>query len=129
MLKTKAVFSGFSVNDLEAAKHFYTEVLGLAISDDTMGLTLELPHGGQVFIYEKGDHTPASFTILNIVVDNIDEAVDYLTSKNITFERYDSMPMPQDDKGILRGLGANQGPDIAWFTDPAKNVIAVLQDK
>ena len=129
MLKTKAVFSGFSVNDLEKAKHFYSEVLGLTISDDNMGLTLELPHGGSVFIYEKEDHTPASFTILNLVVDDIDEAVDYLASQGVTFEHYDSMPAPQDEKGILRGLDAHQGPDIAWFTDPAKNVIAVLQDK
>jgi catechol 2,3-dioxygenase-like lactoylglutathione lyase family enzyme len=128
MLKAQAVFSGFSVNDLDKAKQFYTQVLGLAVGDETMGLQLKLPSGGTLFIYVKGDHQPATFTVLNFVVDNIDEAVDDLTNRGISFEHYDNMPGKQDEKGILRGLSINMGPDIAWFKDPAGNILSVLQD-
>jgi catechol 2,3-dioxygenase-like lactoylglutathione lyase family enzyme len=128
MLKAQAIFSGFSVNDLNKAKEFYTQVLGLAVGDETMGLQLKLPTGGTLFIYSKDDHRPAVFTILNFVVDNIDEAVDELTSLGVSFERYDNMLGEQDEKGILRGRSINQGPDIAWFKDPAGNILSVLQD-
>jgi hypothetical protein len=94
-----------------------------------MGLNFVLPTGGRVFIYLKADHRPATFTILNFIVDNIDDAVSELSSKGISFERYDNMPGKQDQKGILRGLDAKQGPDIAWFKDPAGNILSVLQDK
>ena len=128
MLQSKAAFSGLSVDDLDKARHFYTEVLGLKLRDDSMGLNLQLPHGGELFIYQKDDHKPATFTVLNFVVDDINVAVDTLVASGVEFERYDNMPAPQDEKGILRGLAAKQGPDIAWFKDPAENILAVLQN-
>lgn len=122
-------FSGLSVNNLEQAREFYTQTLGLTPGDETMGLQLHLPGGGHLFIYDKGEaHQPASFTVLNFVVEDIDAAVDELVGRGVQFERYDGMPAPQDEKGILHGLSANQGPDIAWFKDPAGNILAVLQD-
>ena len=123
-----AAFSGFSVNDLAKAKQFYTGTLGLELADERMGLQLKLPGGGQIFVYEKGDHQPATYTMLNFVTDDIDEAVDQLSAAGVSFEHYDNMPMHQDEKGIARGLSAGQGPDIAWFKDPAGNILAVLQD-
>lgn len=128
MFEPKAAFSGFSVNDIDTAKQFYGQTLGLKLVDETMGLEYELPGGARIFIYPKPDHQAATFTILNFVVANIDEAVDELVRRGVSFERYDGMPVPQDAKGILRGLAANQGPDIAWFKDPANNILAVLQD-
>lgn len=88
-------------------------------------IRLELPAGGTALIYPKADHAPASFTILNFVVADIDEAVDELAASGIEFLRYEGLPA--DAKGILRGRAANRGPDIAWFTDPAGNVLAVMQ--
>lgn len=127
MLKADAAFSGFSVNDLEKAKTFYTEVLGLKVEDETMGLTLGLPAGGSSFIYPKENHEPATYTMLNFVVSDIDEAVDSLVEMGVEFEIYEGMT--QDEKGIARGIDAKMGPDIAWFKDPAGNIISVLQDK
>jgi catechol 2,3-dioxygenase-like lactoylglutathione lyase family enzyme len=129
MFKATAVFSGFSVDDLAKAKDFYTKTLGLEPGDETMGLELKLPGGGAVFVYSKKDHQPATFTILNFVVEDIDKAVDQVVSSGVKFEIYDNMPAKQDEKGILRGRAANQGPDIAWFKDPAGNILSVLQDK
>jgi catechol 2,3-dioxygenase-like lactoylglutathione lyase family enzyme len=126
-MQVKHVFSGFSVDDGDKARDFYTNVLGMEISSDEMGLTLKLPNGGEVFIYSKENHEPATFTILNIVVEDIDQAVEELESKGVVFERYDNMPGDQDEKGILRGRAAGQGPDIAWFKDPAGNILSVLQ--
>jgi len=128
MFEANAAFSGFSVNDLGKAKQFYTQVLGLEAGDETMGLQLKLPGGGTLFIYPKDDHQPATFTILNFVVSDIDKAVDELQKLGVNFERYDNMPGGQDEKGIARGRSANQGPDIAWFKDPAGNILAVLQN-
>ncbi len=125
MFKAKAGFSGFSVDDIKKAKKFYHETLGLAIDDSTMGLEITLPHGGNVFIYEKPNHTPASFTILNFVVDDIDTAVEELEKLGVSFERYEGFH--QDEKGIARGKEAKMGPDIAWFKDPAGNILAVLE--
>ena len=125
-MKVKAAFSGFSVDDLAKSNEFYTKTLGLKVDDEGMGLTLHLPDGGTVFIYPKPDHQPATFTILNFVVENIDEAVDELKSRGVTFERYEGPP--QDEKGILRGRSQHMGPDIAWFKDPAGNILSVLQD-
>ena len=129
MLKAKGAFSGFSVDDFDKAKTFYTKTLGLEIDDETMGLQLRLPGGGGLFIYSKEDHKPATYTALNFVVDDIDEAVDELTKLGVVFERYEGFPFKQDEKGIARGLSAKQGPDIAWFKDPAGNILSVLQDK
>jgi catechol 2,3-dioxygenase-like lactoylglutathione lyase family enzyme len=126
MFKATAGFSGFSVNDLPAAKKFYGETLGLKVEDDGVGARLTLPGGGTVFTYPKHDHQPATFTILNFRVDDIDAAVDDLTGRGVKFERYDSGPK-QDEKGILRGRAQNRGPDIAWFKDPAGNVLSVIQ--
>jgi len=120
---TKA-FSGFSVDDLARAKEFYGGTLGLRITEmPEMGglLTLEIAGDRPIMIYEKPDHQPATFTILNFPVDDIDAAVDELTSRGVVFERYDIGQV--DDKGIHRG---DDGPPIAWFKDPAGNVLSVL---
>ncbi|MGF7228561.1 MAG: VOC family protein [Candidatus Saccharibacteria bacterium] len=129
MFEAQAAFSGFSVDDIDKAKAFYTQTLGLKLDDETMGLQFQLPGGGSVFTYQKDGHQPATYTMLNFVVGDIDAAVDQLTAKGVSFERYDNMPAAQDEKGILRGLSAGQGPDIAWFKDPAGNILAILQDK
>jgi catechol 2,3-dioxygenase-like lactoylglutathione lyase family enzyme len=130
MIKALTTFSGFSVDDIAKAKEFYVDTLELKLEDENMGLSLWLPGGARLFVYEKPDHISATFTVLNFEVENIDETVDHLTSDHgIVFERYDNMPAPQDEKGILRGLSVNQGPDIAWFKDPAGNILAVIQDK
>jgi predicted enzyme related to lactoylglutathione lyase len=119
---TKA-FSGFAVNDIDAAKRFYGETLGLRVSvEPPMGmLILHITGGHDILVYPKPDHTPASFTILNFPVDDIEKAVDQLSERGVRFERYEAMPT--DERGIFRG----GGPLIAWFTDPAGNVLSVLQ--
>lgn len=124
----KAAFSGFSVNDMARAKQFYTEILELEVMSEKMGLELQLPQGSRLFIYEKPDHQPATFTVLNFVVDDIDAAVVALAEKGVSFEHYKlEGGAEQDEKGVLRGRAANMGPDIAWFKDPAGNVLSVLQ--
>jgi predicted enzyme related to lactoylglutathione lyase len=128
-MKVNAVFSGFSVDDQAKAKDFYTNIVGLTLDSEEMGLNFKLPQGGTVFVYEKPGHQPATYTALNLVVDDIDAAVDELTSKGVTFEHYDNMPAKQDEKGIMRSPDpAKYGPSIAWFKDPAGNILAVLQD-
>ena len=124
MVTTTGSFSGFSVNDQAAALAFYRDTLGLIVDDTGMGLALQLPGGGHVFIYEKDDHRPATFTVLNFEVDDIDLAVEELVAAGVTLERYDGMP--QDEKGVMRGKAAGEGPDIAWFTDPAGNILSIL---
>jgi catechol 2,3-dioxygenase-like lactoylglutathione lyase family enzyme len=124
MFKDADAFSGFSVDDLDRAKQFYGETLGLTVTENPAGLELQLASGGRVFVYPKGDeHTPASFTILNFPVENIEQAVDDLVAAGVQFERYEGAP--QDDRGIARGGG---GPNIAWFKDPAGNILSVLED-
>jgi len=121
-------FSGFSVNSLDQARSFYHDTLGVDIDETPMGmLQLKIDDDTKVFVYEKPDHAPATFTILNFVVEDIDTAVDELASKGITFERYPDMPTTQDEKGIMRSRGANTGPSIAWFKDPAGNILALIQ--
>jgi catechol 2,3-dioxygenase-like lactoylglutathione lyase family enzyme len=117
---TKA-FSGFSVNDVPKAKKFYSETLGLNVSEEHGMLTLHIAGDRNVLVYPKPDHVTAAFTILNFPVEDIDKAVDELVGRGVRFERYDNAEM--DDKGIHRG----DGPLIAWFTDPAGNVLSVLQ--
>lgn len=130
MFTPLAAFSGFSVKDVSAAKKFYSEILGLTVTEEKgMGLQLHLPQGGKVFVYDKANHVPATYTIFNIVVESIDTAVDELVKKGVKFEHYSMKEMPQDEKGILRGLKANMGPDIAWFTDPSGNIFSLLQEK
>lgn len=124
--KVKA-FSGFSVDDTEAAKRFYGEVLGIEVTEDHGLLTLHLDGGARpTLIYPKEDHAPAAYTILNFPVGDIDEAVDALTGKGVEFVRYEGSP--QDDKGVMRGSKLDMGPDIAWFKDPAGNVLSILVD-
>lgn len=127
MFKPKGAFSGFSVNDLAKAKKFYTEILGLKVEDSMMGLKLHLPGGSVVFVYAKENHEPATFTVLNFVVEDVDNAVDELVEKGVVFEHYDFMMT--DEKGIARGLSQKKGPDIAWFKDPAGNIFSVLQEE
>src|SRR5690242_4294009 len=117
MFQPKASFSGFSVDDLAKAKEFYTQTLGLKLDKEGFGFSLHLLGGGRAFIYPKSDHQPASFTLLNFQVDDIDEAVDELTKRGVKFERYEGIEA--DAKGIARGISKKQGPDIAWFKDPA----------
>ncbi len=126
MFKAFRAFASFSVDDLAKAEAFYSGVLGLKVDSDRMGLTLHLPGGGTVFVYPKADHRPASFTVLNLEVDDIEEAVDELTRQGVRFERYQEGPVT-DEKGIARGASKNLGPDIAWFKDPAANFFSVLE--
>ena len=128
MLGAKDTFGGFSVDDLERARTFYADTLGLKVDVDDMGLTLHVPGGHSVFVYSKKDHQPATFTVLNFIVDDIDAAVDELANQGVRFEQYDDSGLPQDAKGVLRGRSMGRGPDIAWFTDPAGNVLSVLQE-
>lgn len=128
MLQQAKAFSSFSVNDVAAAKQFYGHTLGLAVDDSSgMGLGLKLEGGNEVFIYPKADHQPASFTVLNFKVDDIDAAVDALTAKGVTFEHYNQPQLQTDQKGISRSQSPEQGPSIAWFKDPAGNILSVLQ--
>lgn len=121
--QTKA-FSGFSVDDVPRAQEFYGETLGLRVSEENGILTLHLAGGGEVIVYPKPDHTPAAFTILNFPVADIDGAVAALAERGVSFEHYAGTEMATDDSGVFRG----GGPLIAWFTDPAGNVLSVLQD-
>ena len=122
------VFSGYSVNDIDAAKSFYSDVLGIAVDQNWMGLQLKFRDNLVIFLYEKSDHQPATFTVLNLPVENIDQTVDELAAKGVIFEKYDNLPTRQDEKGILRGIESNMGPDIAWFKDPAGNILSILQE-
>jgi predicted enzyme related to lactoylglutathione lyase len=115
-------FSGFAVNDIDAARTFYGDTLGLEVGDGPMGvLSLSLSGGATVMIYPKPDFEPATYTMLNFQVEDIDAAVDELTSRGVEMERYDGFD--QDEKGVMRG----NGPTIAWFTDPAGNILAVIE--
>lgn len=125
MFRDSHAFSGFSTNDIDAARRFYAETLGLDARIGEMGiLELRLAGGGRVIVYPKDDHQPATFTVLNFPVADVDAAVDQLTKAGIRLERYEGMP--QDEKGIARGRAAGNGPDIGWFKDPAGNILAVL---
>ena len=125
-MKYIATFGGYSTDNLSAAMEFY-ERIGVNVSKESMGLKLSLSGGAQVFIYEKPDHQPATFTVLNFVVESIDTAIDELTAAGVTMEQYNDMPAEQDGRGVLRGKSANMGPDIAWFKDNAGNILAVLE--
>jgi catechol 2,3-dioxygenase-like lactoylglutathione lyase family enzyme len=119
---TKA-FSGFAVDDVPEARRFYSETLGLRVSQEYGMLSLHIAGEWDILVYPKPDHTPATFTILNFPVEDIDEAVDELIERGVRFERYDDLE--QDEKGIYRG----GGPYIAWFKDPAGNVLSVIQQE
>lgn len=124
MLENSKAFSGFSVDSTEAARDFYAGTLGLEVSEANGILTLHLAGGGTVIVYPKGDaHEPASFTVLNFPVPEIEAAVDALAGAGVVLERYEGTPMETDAKGIFR----RGGPLIAWFKDPAGNVLSVIQ--
>ncbi|MGF0118702.1 VOC family protein [Promicromonospora sp. Marseille-Q5078] len=124
MVSTRRGFSSFSVDDLDAARSFYADTLGLRVTalDDGMGLVLHLGSGAPVFVYPKEDHTPAAFTVFHLAVDDVDPVVDDLLAKGVTLARYDGFD--QDEKGVARGF--MEGGDGAWFTDPAGNVIGLM---
>ena len=119
---TKA-FSGFSVDDIERAKDFYGGVLGLDVTEENGMLDLQIHDGGHIIVYPKEDHVPATFTILNFPVDDIDKAADELADRGVSLVRYEGMS--QDEKGIMRD---DFGPPIAWFHDPAGNVLSILEE-
>ena len=124
MISAANAFSGFSVNDLDAAKKFYGEALGVEVETVPAGLMLKIGPG--ILVYPKGEsHVPATYTMLNFRVDDINSAVAELEGKGVVFEHYKGMT---DERGIARGIAHKQGPDIAWFKDPAGNIISVLQD-
>jgi predicted enzyme related to lactoylglutathione lyase len=122
MFADTPAFSGFAVDDIDAARSFYSDTLGLKITDGPMGvLGLELAGGTSVMIYPKPDFQPATYTMLNFQVEDVDAAVDDLAARGVEMQRYEGFP--QDQKGIMR----DNGPTIAWFTDPAGNILAVIE--
>ena len=123
MLGESKAFSGFSVDDIGKAKEFYGRTLGLEVSEANSLLTLRLAGGNNVLIYPKPNHAPATFTVLNFPVQDVDKAVDELTQRGVRFEIYDLPDIKTDEKGIMRGMG----PTIAWFKDPAGNILSVLE--
>ena len=125
MLEDSKAFSGFAVPDVEKAKEFYGKTLGLKVSEDHGMLRLHLSGGNNVLVYPKPNHVPATFTILNFPVDDIDQAVDKLSKRGVHFEIYDKPDLKTDQKGIMRG----KGPTIAWFKDPAGNILSVLESE
>ena len=122
--KNANTFSSFSVRDLEETKKFYGQTLGLEISESEQGLNLLLKGGNEVFIYPKPDHTPANFTILNFIVDDIEQNVDELTKLGVSFQIYNKGELKTDNKGIFHGK-----PRIAWFKDPSGNFLSILENK
>jgi catechol 2,3-dioxygenase-like lactoylglutathione lyase family enzyme len=124
MFKDTEAFSGFSVDDIPRAKQFYGETLGLNVSEEYGMLQLRLATGATVLVYPKENHEPASFTILNFPVADVEDAVDRLTEAGVPFEHYEG-ELQTDEKGIMRG----NGPTIAWFRDPAGNVLSVIEDE
>ena len=123
MLSESVAFSGFSVDDIERAREFYRGTLGLVVLEENGMLWLELTGGHRVLVYAKPDHAPATYTVLNFPVDDIEAAVAELTDRGVQFEKYEGTPLATDEKGVFRG----GGPLIAWFTDPAGNVLSVLE--
>ena len=123
MFENTKAFSGFAVDDVPAAKQFYGETLGLNVSEANGMLTLKIAGDRDTLVYPKPNHTPASFTILNFPVEDIEKAVDELTARGVAFEHYTGTDLETDEKGIFR----NGGPLIAWFKDPAGNVLSVIQ--
>jgi catechol 2,3-dioxygenase-like lactoylglutathione lyase family enzyme len=125
MFTHSPAFTGFSVDDVSAARSFYADVLGLEVSEQGDMLTLHLEGGGRVLVYPREDHEPATFTVLNLPVDDVDIAVEELAARGIVFERYEGIP--HDERGVVRPADPATGPPIAWFRDPAGNIISVLE--
>ena len=127
MFENTKAFSGFSVNDLEKAKEFYGKTLELAVTQTPEGLALRTGGGSTIFVYPKPDHQPATYTMLNFMVDNVDKSVAELKKRGVKFENYSDPSIKTDNDNIHRGDGT--GPTIAWFKDPAGNILSVLQEK
>ncbi len=125
MFKDTPAFSGFSTDDVQKAEEFYSQALGLDVSEAHGLLHIHLAGGGTIVVYPKPNHTPATFTILNFPVKNIEQAVDDLTRRGVRFESYNEGDLVTDEKGIFRG----GGPLIAWFKDPAGNILSVLEEE
>ncbi len=125
MFKESHAISGFSANDIAKAKHFYSDVLGLDVTEANGMLNLHLSGGGTVLIYPKDNHQPATYTVLNFPVDDIDKAVDELARAGVQLERYEGFD--QDERGVARPPRPEYGPPIAWFKDPAGNILSVVQ--
>jgi catechol 2,3-dioxygenase-like lactoylglutathione lyase family enzyme len=123
MFKDSKAFSGYSVDDIPRARQFYGETLGLDVADEMDGLVLHLAGGNDVFLYPKDTHEPATYTVLNFPASSVDEAVDRLTEAGVRFERYEG-DLQTDEKGVFRG----EGPTIAWFKDPAGNILSVIEE-
>lgn len=123
MLGNTKPFSSFSVNDMQKAKEFYEKTLGLKVKEESSGLQLHFPDNN-IFIYPKNNHVPATFTILNFPVKDIDATVEALTKRGVRFEKYEEGELKTDPKGIFRG----NGPTIAWFKDPAGNFLSVIEE-
>ena len=126
MFKKAQAFSSFSVSDISKAKAFYQDILGLTVTQPMDELELELAGGGKVFIYQKADHQPATFTVLNFKVDSVDRAVAALSERGVRFEHYDREDIKTDARGIMRG--DKDSPTIAWFKDPAGNILSVIEE-
>jgi catechol 2,3-dioxygenase-like lactoylglutathione lyase family enzyme len=125
MFKNNRAFSGFSVNDIAEAREFYSQTLGLDVTESNGMLELQIGNGGKVLVYAKPNHTPATFTILNFPVEDIEQAVDELIAAGVRFEIYNENNFKTDGKGIFR----DRGPKIAWFKDPAGNILSVLESE
>jgi catechol 2,3-dioxygenase-like lactoylglutathione lyase family enzyme len=124
MLADSPAYSGFAVPDVPAAKQFYEETLGLRVSEANGMLTLHLAGGRDTLVYPKGDHEPATYTVLNFLVEDIDAAVAALAARGVSFDSSEWT----DDSGVMRGRERGMGPDIAWFKDPAGNILSVLEE-
>jgi predicted enzyme related to lactoylglutathione lyase len=125
MFTYTSTFSSFSIDDIEKAKDFYGSILGVTVAETPMGLELQVKGNAPVFLYHKSDHVPATFTVLNFVVPDIEQAVDSLTAKGVAFEHYEGA-MKTDEKGIMRSQG--NGSEIAWFKDPAGNFLSLIKE-
>ena len=123
MIDPTQAFHGFAVPDIDAARAFYTDVLGVEVTDESGMLQLHVGGGTPTLVYPKPDHQPATYTVLNFPVPDVEAAVDDLTARGVGFERYQGTPVETDEKGVFRG----GGPLIAWFTDPAGNVMSVIE--
>jgi catechol 2,3-dioxygenase-like lactoylglutathione lyase family enzyme len=124
IFKDAKAFSSFSVNDMKKAREFYGEILGLGVTETQEGLELHLADGNTIFIYPKPNHTPASFTVLNFPVNNVEEAVDELVNAGLRLEHYELPELKTDKRGIAKGPGMK----IAWFKDPAGNILSVIEE-
>jgi predicted enzyme related to lactoylglutathione lyase len=128
MLRFTNSFASYSVNDIDAAKQFYQETLGLSVTQKTEGLEVAMPGGGKAFLYRKPNHTPATFTVLNFKVNDVNQAVDDLNKQGVQMEHYDGQ-LQTDQRGIFHPKGPHDGPTIAWFKDPSGNILSVVEQK